>query len=106
MVDTLSETTLEHLSLQPPLQEILNLQSQHIIETHAALVKHTDTDQSADKGITLEETLGVLVIELEELTSGTTNFGEGESDTPDFALVTETVLAGELTSPVRNKSGE
>lgn len=44
MVNTLSKTTLEHLSLEPPLQEIFNLQSQHIIETHAALVEHTDTD--------------------------------------------------------------
>lgn len=95
-MDTLSETTLEHLSLKPPLQEILNLQSQHVIETHAALVEHTDTDQSANKGVTLEKTLGVLGIELEKLTSGTTDFREDEGNAPDFTLVTETVLAGEL----------
>jgi hypothetical protein len=96
MVNALSETALEYLSLKPSLQEILNLQSQHVIETHTALVEHTDTDQSADKGVTLEKTFGVFVIELEELTSCTTDFGKSESDTPDFALVAETVLSGEL----------
>lgn len=111
VMNALSETALKHLSLKPPLQEILNLQSQHVIETHAALVEHTDTDQSADKGVTLEKTLGVFVIELEKLTSGTTDFREGESDTPDFALVTETVLAGELelsieTSGLERSTGD
>jgi hypothetical protein len=44
VMNTLSETALEHLSLKPPLQEILDLQSQHVIETHATLIEHTDTD--------------------------------------------------------------
>lgn len=96
MVDTLRETTLEHLSLQPSLQEIFNLQGQHVIETHAGFVEHTNTNQSTDKSVTLEKTFGVLVIEFEKFTSSTTNFGEDEGDTPDFTLVTETVLAGEL----------
>ena len=96
MVDALRKTGLEDLSLQPTLQEVLNLEGQHVIEAHTRLVEHTDADEPADEGVTLEETLGVLVVELEELTGGTTDLGEGEGDTPDLALVAETVFTGEL----------
>ena len=97
VVDGFRKTALENLSLQPSLQEIFDLQSQHVIEPHARLVEHTDSDQTTNQGVTLEETFGVLVIKLEELTSGTTNFGKDKGDTPDFTLVTETVLASELS---------
>ncbi len=96
MMNAFSQTKLENLGLETPLQEILNLQGQHVIETHASLVEHTDTDEATNKGVTLEETLGVLVVELEQLTGSTTNLGEGEGDTPDLTLVTETVFTGEL----------
>lgn len=49
-----------------------------------------------DEGVALEETLRVLLVELEELTSGTTDLGEDEGDPPDLVLVLEAVLAGEL----------
>ena len=97
VVDALGQTTLEDLCLQSAFQEILNLEGQHVIETHARLVEHTDTDKSANEGVTLEKPLGVLVVELEQLTSGTTNLGQNKTDTPDLALVAQTVLAGELT---------
>jgi hypothetical protein len=66
---------LENLGLQPSLQEILSLEGQDVIETHTLVVQHTDTDQTTDEGVSLEESLGVLVVELEELTSGTTDLG-------------------------------
>jgi hypothetical protein len=98
VMDRLCQTNLEDLSLQPALQEIFDLEGQDVIETHAGLVEHTDTHETADEGITLEKTFGVLGIELEELTGSTTNFGESEGDTPDLALVAETVFTGELWS--------
>ena len=69
VVDGLGQTTLEDLSLKAALQEVLDLQGQHVIETHAGLVEHTDTDETADKGVTLEETLGVLLVESKQLTA-------------------------------------
>lgn len=96
VVDRLGETTLEDLGLESSLQEILNLQGEHVIETHAGLVEHTDTNETADKGVTLEETLGILLVKLEQLTGSTTNLGQDKGDTPNLALVAETVLAGEL----------
>ena len=96
VVDGLRETTLEDLRLETTLQEVLNLEGQHVIETHARLVEHTDADETANEGVTLEETLGILVIELEQLTGSTTNLGQDEANAPDLALVAEAVLASEL----------
>jgi len=95
-MNRLGQSTLEDLSLQSALQEILDLKGKHVIETHAGLIEHTDAHETADKGVTLEETLGVLVVELEELTSSTTNLGESKGNAPNLALVAETVLSGEL----------
>jgi hypothetical protein len=73
-----------------------DLESQYVIETHSRLVQHTDSDQTSDQGVTLEQSLRVLVIELEEFTGSTSDLGEGEGDAPDLALVLQTVLADEL----------
>ena len=96
VVDRLGQAALEDLSLETTLQEVLDLQGQHVIETHAGLVQDTDANETADKGVTLEQTLGVLGIELQELTSSTTNLGQGETNTPELTLVAKAVLAGEL----------
>ena len=96
VVDRLGETQFEDLGLKSALQEIFNLESQHVIKTHAGLVKHTNTDKSADKGVTLEQPLGVFWIELKKLTGSTTNFGKDERDPPDLTLVTETVLSSKF----------
>ncbi len=96
VVDALGQSALEDLGLQTALQEIFDLQSQHVIETHAGLIEHTDTDESSNQGVTLKETLGVLLVELKQLTGGTTNFGKDEGNAPDFALVAEAVFTGEL----------
>ena len=92
VVDGLGQTALEDLGLEATLQEILDLEGQHVIETHARLVEHTDADETANEGVTLEETLGILVIELEQLTGSTTNLGQDEANAPDLALVAEAVL--------------
>ena len=96
VVNALGQTALEDLSLQAALQEIFDLEGQHVIETHAALVEHTNANETANQGVTLEKTLGVLGVELEELTSSTTNFGKDQSDTPDLALVAETIFTSEF----------
>jgi hypothetical protein len=113
VVDGLGKTELVDTGLQTTLQEILNLQGQHVIELHAGFVKNTNTDETANEGISFEETLWVLLVKGEQLTttsldnldsmfeicpipSSTTNLGEGELDTPDLTLVAETVLSNEL----------
>jgi len=74
VVNRLCETELVDTSLEAALEEILDLQGQHVIETHAALVEDTDTDETADEGVSFEETLGILFVEGEKLT------GDGSSE--------------------------
>lgn len=69
MVDRLGETELVDTSLQATLKEILDLQGEHVIELHAGLVEHTDTHETANQGVAFEETLGVLLVEGEQLTA-------------------------------------
>ena len=101
VVDGLGQATLEDLGLETTLQEVLDLEGQHVIETHARLVEHTDADETANEGVTLEETLGVLGVELQELTGSTTNLGEGETNAPDLTLVAETIFTSKLESYVK-----
>ena len=77
MMDGLGQPALEDLRLQPPLQEILNLEGQHVIQPHALFVQHADTDQSTNEGVSFEETFGVLGFEFKEFSSGMSDLGEG-----------------------------
>lgn len=69
VVDSLGETQLEDASLKATLQEILDLQGEHVIELHARLIEDTDTDETANEGIAFEKTLGVLLVESQKLTA-------------------------------------
>lgn len=68
VVDGLGEAELVDTGLQAALQEILDLESQDVIELHAGLVEDTDTHETANEGVSFEETLGVLLVESEQLT--------------------------------------
>jgi len=68
VVDRLGETELVDTGLETTLKEIFDLQGQDVIETHAALVEDTNTDETADESVSFEETLGVLLVEGKKLT--------------------------------------
>lgn len=70
VVDGLGETKLVDAGLETTLKEILKLEGKNVIEFHAGLVEDTDTDETANEGIAFEQTLGVLLVEGEELTAG------------------------------------
>lgn len=69
VVDGLGKAELVDAGLQAALQEILNLQGEHVIELHAGLVEDTDTDETANQGIAFEKSLGVLLVEGKKLTA-------------------------------------
>lgn len=69
VVDRLGETELVDAGLETALQEVLNLEGQDVIELHAGLVEDTDTDETANEGVTLEEALGVLLVESKKRTA-------------------------------------
>lgn len=122
VVDGLGQPRLEDLGLQPPLEEVLNFQRQNVIESHSLLVQNSHTDQTTDEAeifrklrykpsaitpclvhtgedarVALEQSFGVFLFELEELTSGTTDLGECQGDAPDFTLVAKTAVREDAT---------
>ncbi len=68
VVDRLGETKLVHAGLETTLQEVLDTKGKDIIELHAGLIEHTDADQTTNQSVTFEKTLGVLLVEGEQLT--------------------------------------
>jgi len=68
VVDRLGETKLVDTSLEATLEEILDLEGENVIQSHAGLVEDTDTYETADQGVTLEETLGVLLVQGKKVT--------------------------------------
>lgn len=69
VVDRLGEPELVHTRLQAALQEVLDLEGEHVVELHARLVEHANADQTANERVTFEETLGVLLVERQKLTA-------------------------------------
>ena len=69
VVNRLGKAKLVHAGLETALKEILDLKGKDVIELHAGLVEDTDAHKTANQGVTLEQTLGVLLIESEQLTS-------------------------------------
>merc|ERR550525_67148 len=63
VVDGLGESELEHLSLQTALQEVFNLETKNVIELHLALVQDSNPDQTSEKSITFEQSLGIPELE-------------------------------------------
>ena len=51
---------MANLSLQMPLQEVLNTETEHVIELHAVLIEHSDADKTTQKRISLEKMAEVL----------------------------------------------
>ena len=60
VVDRLGKAELEHLCLETTLKEVLNLETEHVIELHVLLVEDTNADETAQECVTLKQTAGVL----------------------------------------------
>lgn len=69
VVDGLGEAELVDAGLEAALKEVLDAESQDVIELHARLVEDTNAHETADKGVTLEEALGILLVEREQRTA-------------------------------------
>jgi hypothetical protein len=51
------------VSAKTPLQEIFNLESQHVIKTYTGFVKHTDTVETTNESVSFKEMFGIFVFE-------------------------------------------
>ena len=96
MMDALGQAQLKYLCLEPPFQEILHLQTQHVIQLHARLVQHSYTHQSPEEGVSLEETSRVLLVQRQKFTSGCADLCERVLDSPYLPLVSQPILPDQL----------
>ncbi len=96
VVDALGQAELEHLGLQAALQKVLNLKAKHVIQLHPSLVEHSDADEASEQSVALKETLGVALLQGEQLSGGLADLGQRKLDPPDLPLVSQAVLADEL----------
>jgi len=106
VVDGLGETELVDTGLKTTLQEILDLQGQHVIELHAGFVEDTDTDETANEGISFEKSLGVLLLKSEKLTSSSSDLTQSELNSPHFPLVSQSILTDQLELRVKSSGLE
>ena len=96
VVDRSGQTQLEDLGLQSSLQEVLWSQSQDVIQLHLVLWQDTDSDQSSDQSVTLEQSLFVLVVSGQQVTSSSSDLGQLETNSVDLSLVLQTELTGQF----------
>jgi len=102
VVDGLGEAELEDLGLETTLHEVLQAQTQHVIELHFALVEHADTHQTTQQSVTFKETLGVLLFPGQQLTGSGADFSQGVLDTPYLALVAFFFISSKRTDSTRS----
>ena len=96
VMDGLGQADVEHLSLQTSVQEVLDLEAEHVIELHLGLVQHADAHQTTQERIALEQALRFLLVEREQITSSLADLGERVAHAPHLVLVAQTELADEL----------
>ena len=92
----LGQSKLEDLGLQTSFQEILDFEAQNVIQLHSVFVKDSNTDQTTQECVTLEETTGILVLQGEQVTSSFADLGQSVLDPPDLTLVFQSIIAIEF----------
>merc|ERR1719347_815438 len=96
MMDRLGKSQLEDLGLKTTLQEILNLEAENVIKLHLALVQDSDSDQTSKECVSLEQSLGILLLKGQQSPSSGPDLGQGILDPPDFTLVPQTIFSNEF----------
>merc|ERR1739842_145878 len=75
VMDGLGESELEHLGLKPSLQEVLNLESEHEIQLHATFIQDSDTDETPEQSVSLEQAAGIFLLQRKQLSGRGTDLG-------------------------------
>jgi len=103
VVDGLRHTKLVYLSLQTALEHFRNGHGKSVIELSFAFAKKTKLNEPSEEGLTLEDTLLVLLTEGKEVTCGGADLGHSEHNPPHLTLVPQTVLTNELELVIQTR---
>lgn len=96
VVHALGIVHLVDTGLETSLQKLLSRQTQDVIESLLILRQDAVACQPPQDSITLKNTLGVLLIQSEQLTGCRSHLGEAQLSTPDLSLGAQTILAEQL----------
>lgn len=97
LVDGLGvEGILGNSGLQSAVKELVQGQTQHVIELEFLVGEETIAMHSSEKGSTFEKSSRVLFLKGEEFSGCLSELGESEMHSPYFSLILEAVLADQL----------
>lgn len=97
LVDALRlEAFLVDTVLQSLIQELIQGQTQHVIELEFLIAEETVAVHSVEEGSAFEESTRVFLFEGEEFSGCLSELGEEEVNSPYLTLVLEAVLADQL----------
>ncbi len=91
VVNRLGHSSLEDNGLKSSLEELSGGKSENIIEFVLTFLEETELDHSLDKGLSFEDSSGIVGVEGKELSGSLSDLGENVLDLEDFSLGLETV---------------
>lgn len=103
VVDGLSQTALEDLSLKTSLEHLLAGHGEGVIELSLSLVQQTHSDQLSQQSLSLELSGLVVLVQSQQVTSSRSDLGQSVHDSPDLSLVLQTVLSDDSQLRVQTR---
>ena len=85
------QLSLGDQGLESSLHELVDGESENVIELSLVLLEEAELDYSADDGVSFELSSGIIFGKGEKSSGGLSQFGEGKLDSPDFSLVLKAV---------------
>jgi hypothetical protein len=95
LMNGLGEVLVHDNGLKSSLEELVSVETEDVIELSLAFLEESESADSSDEGVTFEESSGISLVEGEELSGSLSELSERKLNSPDFSLVTETVLTDE-----------
>ena len=77
------------MGLETSFEEVLDFETEDVIEFHLVFWEDTNSDQSTEKSVTFEQSLWVFFFKSKKGTGNFSDLGDGQFDSPDFTLVTK-----------------
>ena len=96
VMNGLGELSGSNDGLESSLHELVDSQSEDVIELLLVRFEEAELDDSSNEGVTFEESLWVSLLEGQELSGSLSEFGEGERHSPHFSLTLQPVLADDF----------
>lgn len=96
MVKGLGKVLLEDKSLEATGHDVRHFDGENVIQLFLVLLQETEANASSEESLSFEDTLGVLLVKSEQLTSVGTHLGEEELNAPNLTLVLEAELTNDF----------